>query len=230
MVANLFNRLLGFLTDETSPAAPPLEDQQSALDNLTDIFDSNVDLLAQGVADGTVTWGQFDGAMRAEIRQQQLGAAVVGSGGAHRATPQTYQLAQQQTDAQMQYFDAWSQQLYQQIQSGQTPSAAYIANRAKLYGKSAGSTFNQATTTALGVPELPFYPRDGSTKCLSNCCCEWRILPLQGAGNYDCFWIIDPECEHCPQCPARRAVCNPLRVRNGAIVDAERFEASNLYA
>lgn len=226
----LFQRLLG-LTDRLRPASAPSAALNTTilLERLQADFESKVDALVAGMKAGTITPGQFVGAMPSLIKQQQLAAAVIGEGGPEHATPQTHALAQRAVDQQLAYFERWKSDLLKQAADGQLPSAEYIANRAKLYGKAATATASEAGTQARGMPTLPFYPGQ-QTQCLVNCKCAWDIKVLDVVNaNFDCYWRLAPA-EHCPTCAARARVANPLRVRHGAIVDVEQYQEAGLYA
>lgn len=228
---SLFHRLVGLISRVTSRAEPlPVEDTQVYLDRITEAFNVKVDALVAGMDNGTISIGQFVGALPSLIKQQHLTAAVIGEGGSHLATPDTLALAQRNVDTQLAYFDRWKADLLQQAANGQLPSSAYIANRAKLYGKAAGATASEATANARGLPPLPFYPADGQTRCRVNCACQWDVKPLDVVnGNYDCYWSLGMA-EHCPTCIARQRAANPLRIRRGIILNPEKYQASNLYA
>lgn len=221
---------MGLVTDVLSPRDPPAaETVQRQLDALNAQFDANVTRLAQGLANNTVSLGQFDGAMRSAIRQHHLAAAVIAEGGTQNATPQTLALAQGQVNTQLAYFDNWIAELRQQAAQGDLPSADYIANRARLYGKAAGETAQRAQVQARGLPVLPFYPKQ-ATKCHVGCKCTWDIRVIDAVnGAYDCYWQL-AEAEHCLTCMARARACNPLRVRRGQIVNAERYQEPHLFS
>lgn len=226
----LFSRLIGFVTDLFAPRSlPPAETVQRQLATLSAQFDANVTRLAQGLKNGTVTLGQFDGAMRSAIRQHHLAAAVIAEGGTANATPQTLALAQQQVNAQLTYFDNWISELRQQAAAGKLPSADYLTNRARLYGKAAGETASRAGIQVQGLPMLPFYPKQ-ATRCKVGCKCRWDVRVIDAVnGSYDCYWRMG-EAEHCPTCKARARLANPLRVRRGQIVNAEKYQDASLYA
>lgn len=90
-------------------------------------------------------------------------------------------------------------------------SEAQIASRLNMYINSANEALWKAITRDL--PTLPAYPGDGSTQCLTNCRCEWRIEQVEG--GYNCYWIIDRAAENCPDCQRRAAEWNPLFIPYG---------------
>lgn len=228
---SLFDRLTGLVTNLFAPEPPSREDVERQLERLMAEYNRKVDALTRGLESGTVTVGQFVGSMPSLIREHHLAVAVASAGGVDGATPQTYALAQQKVSEQLAYFERWKGDLLRQTVTGKVPSASAIATRAKLYGKAALSTASQAEVQAKGVPPLPFYPRDGRTKCRVNCCCAWNVKTLDVVnGNYDCYYELGACSDHCPTCLARTRAANPLKVRGGVIVNFEKYQAANLYA
>lgn len=228
MVINLFNNLLGLASTAifgALPERPSDDDLDLQRTKLASEFNGTVTRAAHGLTDGTITADEFETLMKAEIRSNELANAVIGAGGAHLADAGTYQTAQAAVDTQMGYFDAWMAD----IRAGNIGSPQYMANRARMYGTSAGQTFERSMVQALGCPTMPFYPKN-QVICKMGCCCSWDIRPLRGNGNFDCYWTLDPDCDHCATCLAREAVANPLRVRNGVIMDTEKYQAGSLYA
>lgn len=227
MAINLFNNLLTRTSTAlfgTRPARPSDAELDTQRTKLLSEFNGTVTRAAHGLADGTITADEFEALMKAEIRSNELANAVIGAGGAHLANADTYATAQAAVDQQMDYFDAWMAD----IRAGNIGTAQQMATRARMYGASSGQTFERASVQAMGVPDLPFYPAS-QTICHANCNCGWDIQPLRGNGNYDCYYRTHPG-EHCATCLNRAAIANPLRVRNGVIVNAERYHAANLYA
>jgi len=91
---------------------------------------------------------------------------------------------------------------------------AQIAARSRMYMRSSREAFERAKARAVGVPPLPAYPGDGSTRCLTNCACQWEIIPEvqdDGAIVYNCYWRLGPT-EHCPDCIERSRQWNPYTV------------------
>ena len=104
---------------------------------------------------------------------------------------------------------------------------AQIAARSRMYVSSAREAFERGKRRAAGAPELPAYPGDGTTICLSRCRCMWD---LQQARENDetvrwrCFWVLDPLAEHCSSeeedeegrplgCLQRAVLWNPLIIQ-----------------
>lgn len=225
---SLLSRLAGLLTGQRTSPPPVAQKTAALLDQLNAEFDAKVDALVNGMQNGTININQFVGSFPSLLRQHHLAAAVISSGGAHTASPDTLAIAQQASTEQLAYFDRWSKDLLKQANEGKLPSWDYIRNRAKMYAHAATETASKTQVQAHGVPTLPFYPAQ-STLCLSNCRCEWRIETLDVVNaNYDCFWELGVS-EHCATCIARWQTANPLQVRGGQIVNPERYQADALY-
>ena len=101
-----------------------------------------------------------------------------------------------------------------------------ISNRARLYAGAGNELFERVLQTAQLEVELPFFPAD-RTLCRTSCKCRWDIVAV--AGGFDCFWKL-AAAEHCDTCLPRAVVANPLRIREGAIVDAGRYTRGVLFA
>ena len=95
----------------------------------------------------------------------------------------------------------------EQIAAGNL-SEAQIAARLNMYLNSANEALWKALTRDLSF-NLPAYPGDGSTECMTNCRCEWDIHKVPE--GYDCYWIVDHEAENCPTCLQREKDWNPWK-------------------
>jgi hypothetical protein len=228
---SLFSRLVGLAANVFNPPAPPTQrdETDAALERLNAEFDRRVDALVAGMERGTVTVGQFTGSMPSLIKEHQLAAAVLASGGVDSASPQTLAVAQRNVAEQLAYFERWKTDLLAKTAEGKAPTPKAIAARAKMYGRAAHATVQQAQVEAKGVPAMPFYPAQ-QTQCRVNCRCNWDIKTLDVVNaNYDCYYRRNAN-ESCPTCIARERAANPLRVRKGVIVDAEKYQDARLYA
>lgn len=220
------NRIFGIISGASrSQERSPDDELERVRTRLDAEFNGTVTRLAHGLSDDKITPDEFERAFKAAIREHEFATAVIGAGGAHLATPETYAQAQNSVNVQMGYFDHWMVQ----IRNGEVFSPQQMANRARMYGEFAGQTYERSKVQSMGVPTLPFYPKD-RVKCKVGCCCSYRTELLRGQGNFNVYWELDPDCDHCPTCVARERACSPIRVRNGVIVDPEKYQAANLYA
>lgn len=83
--------------------------------------------------------------------------------------------------------------------------------RARMYIDSATQAFERAKAAGYGL-DLPQYPGDGATQCLSNCRCNWEIK--ENSLEWLCFWRLG-EAEHCPDCLDAKALYSPYVVSKG---------------
>jgi hypothetical protein len=107
--------------------------------------------------------------------------------------------------------------------------------RAQAYAQSLEQVYQRAFMLAkgqvIGMPDLPAYPRDGSTRCRTNCYCAWRIEKKSDT-EYRAYWQLKPA-DHCEDCVRRSKDWNPLRImlqEDGAwqfIAKSGPLEASN---
>lgn len=88
--------------------------------------------------------------------------------------------------------------------------------RAAMYARSIQVPFNRGVTRLLPLPAMP---GDGSSACLVNCKCFWRVDWIDEAnGDADAYWMMGGTEHHCQTCPQRAAEWAPLQVRNGVLL------------
>lgn len=155
--------------------------------------------------------GDWSHAMERELRLLHTVAAALGRGGFVALTEADVRLIGRMVEKQMGYINRWKQAL-----AAPTPVNTDVARaRAMQYAGAATETYSRAHVAALGLPELPQYPGDGHTQCLTGCRCHLRIEKREGNGNFDVWWIFAPEAQHCPDCPHLAEAWSPLEIRNG---------------
>jgi len=79
--------------------------------------------------------------------------------------------------------------------------------RADHYRGRAKAIFHKTLALVQGWPDLPAYPGDGSSQCLSNCMCNWVVERTPDA--WHCYWTLGLA-EHCQDCVDRSQIWNPL--------------------
>ncbi len=120
------------------------------------------------------------------------------------------ELSEEEIDQLQGYIEEQSQYLDGFAASAGAISPAMGAARAAMYAAALTLPFWWGRTRYL---DLPAYPGDGSSSCLTRCRCHWDIVPIdEDAGDYDCSWVLG-FAEHCPECAARAVAWNPLQVR-----------------
>ena len=101
--------------------------------------------------------------------------------------------------------------------------------RSQAYLQAQLSTMNEMS--AVDLPTLPIYPQDRRLDCSHTfpaCKCHLDIRYLFGAGNYDVYWRMTPEAEHCDDCLRLAATWNPLQIRSNAIIGAKQMSEHDL--
>lgn len=84
-----------------------------------------------------------------------------------------------------------------------------ILDRLKQYIESVTQSYEKGRAANFGL-QLPAYPGDGSTICLSRCRCHWRIE--QTDTHWECYWVIKgPDGRNCQTCLDRYGDWNPWR-------------------
>lgn len=180
--------------------------------NVQTLFDrlrDDMDTLSGQLANGEISLDEWNARMRAQVGRVHRAYYRLGAGRALGTDDQ--QRIQQRINTQYEYLDRWRAELENGL-----PSEAAIRQRARLYINAGNASLQDGRGSAIGLPPLPAVPGDGTTVCLTNCKCAWRIVQLAGNGNYDCYWRLRPA-EHCPTCEARALQWNPIRVRNGVL-------------
>ena len=175
-------------------------------------YTEQVNRLADQLAASDITVQQWLAQMTIEVERLHTTAYVVGAGGLSEITQEDMQKIASINAQQRGFLTGWAQQLAGEDEI----SAAKIKQRAQLYLNAANATLQKATTAAMGMPQLPAYPGDGTTECLVNCKCTWWIKRMPGRGNWDCTWKLAPA-EHCDTCNARAVAWSPLQIRSGQI-------------
>ena len=118
-------------------------------------------------------------------------------------------------DEQQQFLSRW----FLQIKAAGALVGGAV--RARMYAQALEQVYQRAYMAAagqkIGLPPLPAYPRDGSTRCRTNCNCYWEG-PLEREDEngryYALYWRLRPG-ESCDDCIRRATVqWNPLKVVN----------------
>ena len=135
------------------------------------------------------------------IRQTYVDLYAMGAGGRNNLTAKDWGSIGGMLKEQYGYLNPFMDQ----IEAGEL-SQAQITVRLKMYINSASEAFWRAFARDIPI-DLPHYPGDGSTACLTNCQCRWDIQFVPGVG-YNCYWILG-EAENCDDCIARTKEYNP---------------------
>ena len=181
---------------------------QSRMVQLRDAFIAQskvrTNALAAQIANGDITLQQWQMGMREVIKDTYINEYMLGAGGRNAMTQSDWGRVGQMVREQYEYVDRFARD----IADGRYTEAG-IAARARMYPESASQAYERGNTESRGMPQLPAYPGDGSTQCLSNCKCRWLIKETDDA--WECTWKISPA-ENCPDCLDRAQRWAPLMV------------------
>lgn len=187
-----------------------------------DYFKRRIHVLADALATGKITVDEWLEAMKAEITELHEAAYMVSAGKQHNLDDKDKAIIAAIVATQLTFLVKWADHLRGQADI----QASVLESRANMYLSESNATAQRGQSEAIGLGELPAYPADGSSLCMVNDKCSWRIEQLPGNGNFDCYWTLHPA-EHCENCLKRAEVWNPLRVRAGQI---ENYPTEGLFA
>lgn len=173
----------------------PAQRELSELD-----LDANQDRvadLAHALAEDAITVGEWEAAMREEIKTAYIEQYLLGRGGLGQMTQADWgSIGGMLGSDQYRFLNRFAAE----IAAGELSEAQIIA-RARMYIASSKEAFERANARARGVPgeQLPAYPGDGSTICLTNCKCFWNHRRIEERGRtlrWESTWTLRPA-EHC---------------------------------
>ena len=153
-----------------------------------------------------ITLTQYYNQVVANLKTTYIDLYAMGAGGRNNMSARDWGRIGAMMKEQYKYL----RPLFELIEQGKI-SPAQAAARLSMYINSANEALWKALTRDLGF-DLPAYPGDGSTECLTNCKCEWDIVELPGIG-YDCYWVVEHEAENCDDCIGRGVDWKPWRYR-----------------
>lgn len=200
----------------------PIDDQSKSnlISVRIDIFNNTVSDLSEQMYNGQISLGQWEEAMKAEIRSLHTSTAVIGKGAWGDMTQSDWGRIGQQVRQQYRYLHNFADTV---AEKRDTLSLRAIQARAQLYGNASKNTaaVAQAGEFAGGTRRqpgrfkgLPWMPGDGSTECLVNCKCHWKLDVVDTTKDWklvQCVWTLTPA-EHCNDCLDRRGHTEIIKV------------------
>lgn len=159
--------------------------------------------LSSDLSSGLITSTAWRDGMRRQIKDEVIRMYMLGRGGREQMTEADWGSTGGMIADQYRFLERFFNEL-------PTLSPGQIAQRSEMYLRSAREAFNRAKVRAFGlnVQALPAYPGDGSTICLTNCGCDWHLIPFDN-GTVLAYWRLGKE-ENCETCLARASAWNPL--------------------
>lgn len=160
--------------------------------------------LAGRLASGDMTVQAFTLAARQEIKAAYLAEYMLGKGGRHNMNQADFGRVGGLLRSQYGYL----QNFANEIKAGNL-SEAQVQWRLGLYMDSAGQAYERANAADRQIPEMPAYPKDGSSECKANDQCWWRYEETEL--EWLCTWTLT-DAEHCNTCLDRADRWAPLHI------------------
>lgn len=174
------------------------------------LHEKQTEELADRLLAGEITLAQWQKEMKKIIREANKLQFVTGKGGdADNIRPGDYGRIGTNVREQYKFLAEFADKIYEADKNGK--SLGFVKNRAKLYAKSSQATFWQSAVPV----KLPQVPRDGKTRCKSNCTCRLDIEIEQDDEGRDVavkvYWKLRPA-DHCDDCKKLNREWSPLRL------------------
>ncbi len=89
-------------------------------------------------------------------------------------------------------------------------SAKQMGARAEMYLDGSTQAFERGKAASYSRDlDLPAYPGDGSTECLSRCRCHWSVADYED--RWEATWVLG-DADHCDDCARRAGEWSPFVV------------------
>jgi len=144
--------------------------------------------------------------LRALIKGEVIRQYLLGIGGKHSLTQADYGRMGGIIADQYRYLS----EMIAKYENGEYTSAR-VAALVGMYINSTREAFERANAIAHGLPNMPAYPGDGGTPCLTNCKCHWQYEWNRIKQVWECTWTLTAA-EHCSGCEDHAAEWSPLLV------------------
>lgn len=172
--------------------------------------EKRIEALTQRLANGEIDLAAWQVNMKDELRRANLEQFVTGRGGDRTGIkPGEYGTLGPELKRQYKYLRNFAGVIEAAGENGSPLDFAIV--RAKLYAKSTQASFWKSSIPV----DLPQTPRDGKTRCRTNCKCRLQHkLEYNADGEAIAvlvWWKLSPA-EHCEDCLSLARTWNPLRI------------------
>lgn len=177
-----------------SPIAVSPDAARIVLDTLTQAANETLTALTTDLYAGAITAAEWETAVATVIKNAHVGNGIFGAGGVANTGPVEYGRMGANIREQYNYLHNFAEQ----IVSGDV-SEAQALNRVQLYGKASEAAYWREAARGEDraewndLPMLHNSPRDGQTRCLTNCMCE--VVPTDAGLE----WQLNAQ-ESCEDC------------------------------
>lgn len=188
----------------------PAADQRGLLARFLENQRERAERLTERLIGGQLLVTEWESEMRWIIKDAYGAAYMLGRGGRFQMTFRDWGFLGRALSEQYRYLNNFAAQLVAgSVTEGRTRM------RANLYPLSARQVMSRGSTYALGGPELPAHPGDGSSECLGNDGCWWDLESTtlgDGSAGWNAFWRRT-KTDSCVTCIRREREWAPLVVR-----------------
>lgn len=192
-------------SDARTGSAITDEDLQGLRDEFLDGQQRRIETLMTELSEQRIALSYWENSMRSVIKDSHGVAYVLGRGGRNNMTPGDWGRIGRFVREQFTYLNDFARDI-----AGGQVSQAQAQARANLYVGSARAAMARGAAAAAGGLSLPAYPGDGSTPCLGNCRCWWRLN--QTATEWQATWITVADQRSCEECLRRGQAWSPLSI------------------
>ena len=205
---------------------------QSALQMSLDHSFEHVAIIADALGEGDVDPNDAQVQIREEIEAAYIRQFMLGKGGKDNMDIADWLIVGGLLATQFQYLRRFMNQLTPGVAHPREISPGEIGRRLNMYVNSSRQAYSHGSTRNKCHTALPAHPGDGTTDCLSNCCCDWSEIKhvFDNNGNFlgcNAYWTLGP-CKHCQHCPNRAAQWSPLWIPLNGQIDVN-FSDSSLF-
>lgn len=165
-------------------------------------YKQDIKSISDRLSNGEISIQRWVTEMRQAVKDAYVIQYTVGKGGVGNMTQSDWGRIGGLLKGQYAYLNGFASQ----IANGElTPKQ--IAARANLYIDSSTQAFERGKAASHGLFSLPAYPGDGTTECMANCRCYWRIT--RDGTTITASWIMS-NAEHCETCRIRSVAWSNL--------------------
>lgn len=158
--------------------------------------------ISDRLSNGEISVQRWVEEMRKAVKDAYVIQYAVGKGGMENMTQADWGRVGGLLRGQYAYLNGFASQ----ISNGElTPKQ--IAARANLYVDSSTQAFERGKAASHGLFSLPAYPGDGTSECMANCRCHWRIT--KSGSTRTASWVMS-SAEHCQTCVDRSVAWSNL--------------------
>jgi hypothetical protein len=189
-----------YRSDKTTPITQ--ETLRLVRDQLADGLMEEFANLSRSYTAGDLTLGQIAEQFAVLVRQGTTAGFLLGGGGVNAVKADTMNRIDALIGEQTDFAERFMRDL-----AGAGLSEKEAAARAQMYAGTAVTAYEEARAVSNGI-DLPCFPGDGGTSCLTRCRCSWTIETTDD--EVSAWWDTAGDTSVCAGCFSRSQRYNPL--------------------